>query len=435
MAPNIYSFGYCLWIHNLFLLSAILLYVADLKNEKVGFNALFTISFFFTNFVYPVYIYPVDPNYSLFQYQFNTNVITKCTALAQIAYSIYACGYLYKLPNIGRRSINFPYYLKQTKLRKIEILICLFIITFIGLGGLDYFEDRYLRGEMSSSMMVQYMMLFFVPIVIWFSSLIYLCKNKVQSYQIYILLIGLSFILLTSGTRTIPLVILASLFIIYCQQRRLPIYIIFLCVIGGVLLMSYIGNVRHDGVLDSSYIYDNGSQFGWMENMSDLFICNRGLYVFYDYVDSHSYTYGLSMLGCLLSPVPFAQRTFITITGIPSYLLDSPNFHTFLEFGTNAPLGLGTNIVGDVYLALGLIGVIVLFFFLGRFIVFVRGKMYEGIYLYAIVYLVVASDAIYMCRAAYLDTFKSILWTILLAWLFIRKQKGVLHEHSITSSL
>ena len=422
-APNTYSFGYCLWIHNIFLFSAVLLYITDLSNEKVGFNILFTISFFFTNFVYPIYIYPKDPNYSLFQFPFNTNVITKCTALAQIAYSAYVCAYMCTLPKAKQFTLNFSFVLEPRTLRKIEVGVCLFVFLFILLGGLKYFEDRYLRSEMSTNMMVQYMMLFFIPIVVWFSSLIFLCKNKLQVSKIYVILIVIAFILLTSGTRTIPLIIFASLFIIYCLTHKVSLSFVLTCVILGTMLMSFIGNIRHDGVLETSHIYNDDSRLGWMEHFSDLFICNRGLYVFYDYVGVHSYTFGISMLGCLLSPIPFAQRILINVTGIPSYFLDSPSFHTFLQFGANAPLGLGTNIVGDVYLAFGLIGVIVLFGCLGKFIVYVRNRMNRGNYIFFIVYLIISSDAIYMCRAAYLDAFKSILWTVLIAWLFIRQQK------------
>ena len=83
LAPNIYSFEYCFGVQILFALSAIVVSIMDSRNEKVGFNLLFSLSFFFTNFVYPVYIYPIDPCYSLFRFPFNDNVITKCTALAQ----------------------------------------------------------------------------------------------------------------------------------------------------------------------------------------------------------------------------------------------------------------------------------------------------------------------------------------------------------------
>lgn len=425
-APNNYSFSYCLWCHNLFLATAVFVLTTDFKNEKVGFNLLFTVSFFFTNFVYPIYIYPIDPSYSLFQFPFNEKVITKCTALAQVAYSAYSISFFWKKATSlqDTHSMRLPSISKE-KYYKSEFAICMFIAIFISLGGLEYFEDRYLRGEMTSNLLVQYLMLLFVPITILYSSLIYLCKNHKQIIRIYLILIAIAFILLSSGTRTFPLIILTCLFIIFCQRHNVSFTFIITCVIVGVFLLSYVGDARSVGVFTSGQETSNISPVGWFEKFSDLFICNRNLYVFYDFVETKTYTYGLSMISCLLSPIPFAQSTFQNLTGIPYYMLNSPDFSTFLQFGQNLPLGLGTNIVGDVYLAFGVIGVIVFFFFLGRFIVYIRTRMWNGSYLYMIVYLSIASDAIYMCRAAYFDSFKTIVWTSILAWLSTRKEKTI----------
>lgn len=434
-APKEYSFDYCLWMHNLFLVTALIVFVCDVKNEKVGFNLLFTVSFFFTNFVYPVYIYPIDPQYSLFQFPFNEHVITKCTALAQIAYSAYSCGYLWKLELKQMRvNVSIPFKISNKKVRQFEYFIVVFVVVFIIAGGLEYFEDRYIRSEMSSNMIVQYMMLFFVPIVILFASMIFVCKENSQRRSIYLLLFFISMLLLSSGTRTIPLIIFATLFIIYCQSHKVHFSFVLLCVIVGTMLMSYIGNIRNLGVMTSVQV-DESSQFGWLEKFSDLFICNRSLYVFYDFVETRTYTYGVSMISCLLSPIPFAQSTFQNMTGIPYYMLNSPDFSTFLQFGKNPPLGLGTNIVGDVYLAFGLVGCVVLFFFLGWFIVYIRKHMWAGSFMYTIVYLVIASDAIYMCRAAYFDAFKAILWALILAWILIHgERKGNRYEYSVGHS-
>lgn len=420
-APDYYSFGYCLWVHNLFLFTAAVIFLMDAKNEKMGFNLFFSISFFFTNMVYPIYIYPIDPDYSLFNFPFNENVITKCTALAQIAYSAYACGYLWKQSaKQYSKAIILPISISYKRYRKIELGVCVFVALFVLLGGLEYFEDRYVRSDMSSNMAVQYMMLFFAPIVILFSSIIFLSKDRKISKRIYVLLVAIAFLLMFSGTRTIPLMIFAALAIVYCQRNKVSFGIIFLIVVAGTLLMSYVGNARSEGLLDSIGEVDSTSQFGWIENFSDLFINNRNLYVLYDFANTHNYTYGLSMMSCFLSPIPFAQSLFINVTGIPYYLLGSADFVTFLQFGNNPPMGLGTNMVGDVFLAFGTIGIFVFFFALGRFVVFARSRMRSGSYMYLVIYLAIASDAIYLCRAVYFDFYKIVIWTLALAWLLTR---------------
>ena len=420
LAPNIYSFEYCFGVQILFALSAIVVSIMDSRNEKVGFNLLFSLSFFFTNFVYPVYIYPIDPCYSLFRFPFNDNVITKCTALAQVAYSAYLCGYLWHWDRIEKRNrnINASLSLDPRNINHITIMVLIYFCCFVIFGGLEYFEDRYQRGNMSTNMLVQYIMLFFPTIIISYSSLIFLCRSSKQVKQIYFVLLLIAIILLSSGTRTFPLLIFSTLFIIYCFRHNPSAIFILSCAIVGVLLMSFIGEVRNGELIGTTYVVES-SDFGVLDYFSDLFINNRNLYVFYDFVEQESCTYGLTMVSGILSPIPFAQKLFIEMTGIPYYFLGSADLSTFLEFGNQPPLGLGTNIVGDVYLAFGLIGVFILFFLLGRFVLYARKMMKKGSYMYTLVYLVIASDAIYMCRATYLDPLKIVIWTLLLA-LFVK---------------
>lgn len=423
-APKTYSFDYCFWLHNLFLVSATLVFILDIRNEKVGFNLLFSISFFFTNFVYPVYIYPVDPYYSLFSFPFNEKVITKCTALAQVAYSMYACGYLWrnKTENTSK-SLNFDMAIGAKQMSTITLLIIIYFLAFLLFGGLDYFEDRYERGEMSSNMKVQYLMLFFPSIIIFFASTIFLCKNRKHIIQTYSILSIIALILLSSGTRTFPLIIFSTISIIYCLRNKVSISLVIPGIIFGILLMSFIGNIRHDGTLSSELFANQASEIGVLDHFSDLFINSRNLYVLYDFVDNYSCTFGLTMVSPLLSPIPFAQKIFIIITGVPYYFLNSASLSTFLELGDPPAFGLGTNIVGDVYLSFGFIGILICFFALGRFIIYARKRMLDGSYAYLIAYLSLASDAIYMCRASYFDALKIILWTLLFALIMKQTNK------------
>lgn len=431
-APKTYSFDYCFWLHNLFLVSATMVFILDVRNEKVGFNLLFSISFFLTNFVYPVYIYPVDPYYSLFSFPFNEKVITKCTALAQVAYSMYACGYLWrnKTENTSK-SLNFDMAIGAKQMSTTTLLIIIYFLAFLLFGGLDYFEDRYERGEMSSNMKVQYLMLFFPSIIIFFASTIFLCKNRKHIIQTYSILSIIALILLSSGTRTFPLIILSTIFIIYCLRNKVSISLIIPCIIIGILLMSFIGNIRHDGTLSSELFANQASEIGVLDHFSDLFINSRNLYVLYDFVDNYSCTFGLTMVSSLLSPIPFAQKIFIIITGVPYYFLNSASLSTFLELGDPPAFGLGTNIVGDVYLSFGFIGILICFFALGRFIIYARKRMLDGSYAYLIAYLSLASDAIYMCRASYFDALKIILWTLLFALIMKQTNKQILNNYNI----
>ena len=96
-SPMKYSQVYCVVLFLLFVSNAFLLYVQDRKNEPLGFNILFTISFFLVSYIYPVFIYPIMPNYSMFTYGgFSSDVITRATALVNVAYAVYSVGYTRK---------------------------------------------------------------------------------------------------------------------------------------------------------------------------------------------------------------------------------------------------------------------------------------------------------------------------------------------------
>lgn len=420
-APEQYSFNFCFLLHNLFIAEAIILFVIDKKNEKVGFNLLFSISYFFTSFAYPIYIYPINPSYSLFAFPFDTDVITRCTALALFAYSSYAFGYVRRLKYCNQ--LSFQLSIRTISLVRYELLFVVYVIMFILCGGGDYYEDRYVRSQMSVNYVVQYLMVFFNSIVIVFSCFIFLIKRSSYVKSIYVLLILVAILLMSYGTRTVPLIIVSALFIIYNIKHNINLKYVLGGIVIGTFLLSFIGATRNGDVADHSQ-----SQIGVIEIFSDLVINNRNLYVLYDFVEKNTYTFGLSLVGPLLSPVPFAQSLFGNVTGVPAYLLDSASFSTFLQFGASPPMGLGTHIVGDVYLAFGLLGVLMLFYLLGHFVVYSRTQMRRGSVLYMVIYLVLASDAIFMCRASFFDAFRTLIWTPLFIMLLFRGKSILINK-------
>ncbi len=420
LAPTTYSFEYCLLCHNVFILDLAYLLYKDLKNEKIGFNTLFSISFYFTNFVYPIFIYPVNPDFSLFQYRFDVNVVSKCTALALLAYSVYVGGYIYRLNKIPKYNLNrFPTIPIRIVKRLFNLLV-IFIVLFIASGGIDYYEDRYERGDMSENLYAQYIYLFLSPLITLVVSSLLCFKTSSLKNIIALVLLAFTGVLLMSGTRTLPLTVLLMLLYVYSVKHKISNVSILIVLIVGIVLMSVIGEMR-SGVNDLSQSLEGDQEVGLWAKFSDLIINNRNLYVFYDYVDSHSVTWGLSMVQGILSPIPFAQTLFMSITGLPYFLLGSPDFSTYLTLGGGKTFGLGTNLVGDVYLAFGIVGIFICFFILGNLIVYVRSKLRNGSVYDLIIYLVLLGDAVYLCRASYFNSFRAIVWSLLFAYILFNK--------------
>jgi oligosaccharide repeat unit polymerase len=137
-------------------------------------------------------------------------------------------------------------------------------------------------------------------------------------------------------------------------------------------------------------------------------------------VDRNGVTYGANMMMNVLSAIPFAQSIFLYLTGLPLSAISSAHLVTDLHFGSNKNpdyFGLGTNVIGDVYLAFGLFGVILLFWSLG----YVLRKLYYNIYngntLAILVYTYFFMSAIFYTRSGYLTPTRDIVWGLGVYWL------------------
>lgn len=423
-SPNEYSFSYCVILHCLFLFYAIYLYMTDRCKEKIGFNLLFSFAFYFTNFIYPVFVYPVEPEYSLFQFDFNYDIITKSTALAFIAYVFYGYGYKKIKSKIVRKQHlnNSILCFSNTFNKRLICLFIIYIIIFILVGGLDIFASTYSGKGDSNKLLPKLMNIFLFPLTIHIIILILYTPSVKRQNIIYLILILISLVLMVVGTRTYPLMALIGAFYIFCNTRKIPNYLIGSTIVLGVLFMSFIGDVRSMEIFNfSEYsLLETSSSIGWYDKLSDLIINNRNLYVFYDYVNTHGYTYGLTMMGNLLSPIPFLQSLFVKLTGIPDYLLTSPTFSTYLTLGLNPSFGLGTNAIGDVYLSFGLVGVVVLFYLLGYLVAYIREMTYKNSYYHTIAYMVFLSNSIYFCRASFFGSIRVLIWSLIIGWFFCK---------------
>ena len=93
-APDTYSFMFCVYELILYVVSCFIFYKKmEFPTGLVNFHFFFLFSFFFVNFVYPVFLYPIDAEYFfMFSFNFDENNISKGTALAQLAIASYMFG-------------------------------------------------------------------------------------------------------------------------------------------------------------------------------------------------------------------------------------------------------------------------------------------------------------------------------------------------------
>lgn len=425
LSPEQYSYGYCFLLHNFFILNAGLLIYKDRVNEKIGFNLLFSLSFYFTNFVYPIFVYPIAPDFSLFSFGgFDPRDISKCTALASLAYSAYSWGYSSCMLQYKDR-FSSHYFVNNGTIHRILWCAILYMVIFYVNGGLSYFSDKYTVGIGGESVLISYLLQLFPVITTLLSILILLTENKHNRIVIVLLLSIISLSLLLTGSRSYVLAIFSILFVIFCTIRRVSYKLIFICGILGILLMSFVGLSRSSGNFDISNMELSGNEIGYLSNVADLIINNRNLYSLYGYVEENSVTYGLTMLAPLLAPIPLLQGFIENLFHIPSYMMDSASFSTFLVFGSHPPLGLGTNLVGDTYLAFGLIGTVTLFFLLGHFVIKMRNGMNNGSLYCIVAYLVLVGRAIPLVRVGYFTYLRMLTWTLLVVYILYRGMHSI----------
>lgn len=424
-APSTYEWGYCQMCHLLFLAIATYVYIKDYKIEKLGFHLIFSISFYFTNFVYPIFVYPIDPEYVLFRFFFDTSVITKSTALALFAYSLYAVGYMW---NYRKNSSNlqFPHRNNEISPSAAKILVCvttLLFVCFLLANGLEYYKSQYQEGvNVDVNPFVRYIIVLLNPLLVLTCLTGYYITHERLRKLIFCIVVTLATIILFAGSRTLPLSLYILIFLYYVRKKRLSIITISLLLCLGVVSMSLIGELRSEEIYDIALVDTADKQ--WYDYAMDLIINNRNLYVLFEYVQSNGCLWGVSMLAPILSVLPLLQSSVMSFFSIPEYMMSSSQFTTYMEFGANPPIGLGTNVVGDVYLAFGLLGVMLLFPLLGHFVSIMRKHALHGSLICGMVYYIMAADAIYLCRSYYFLSFKTIVWVVFFVYIITRLNKS-----------
>ena len=419
-APLSYSWSYCAVCAGAYIANAAMGLIPSFKNEPLSFGLFFSVTIFICSFVFPLVIYPLDAYYSLYQFGYNPNVITKCTALTCLAHSLYWLG----VANAkGRHYKHFLINELKVDDRMIGCFskyVILLFVGFIALGGLSYYTDRYLEGNMSSNIAFTYLNVLFSTLAVILACMLFYA-DKTSTYLRTCIILGIiSLVILSTGSRTLPMYLILPMAYVY--QKRYNVGIIRLAVLCFTMLFVFvaIGRLRHEVITVeaiSSYS-GNVSEFGYWDNMIDFIVCNRNLYDVYSAVENDGILWGKNFLGSLLSVIPFAQGFVSSLLNIPTYQLNSAYFCTYRVFGEGAPLGLGTHVVGDVYLAFGLIGVIVLFYTLGYFITKLRnGIIVTGSHFMYIAYLYMLSYSVFFCRGSFFGAFKGIIWSALAFYL------------------
>lgn len=429
VAPKDYSLGYCIYCFTVFAISATLLLVNNIKIYKTFliFEVFFTFSFFFANYAYPVFIYEYDPYFSLFSRSFNEHIITRCTALATVGFVAYSIGQFKegKAPalNLTRRK---SYVLSP--INGLDILILLVLFAMFLYASIDALRAGYSQSKSVGGGFFYIFSLFYVYKYYAHS----IGKStKLYVYIFFSLIIAYILLNFMLGNRGEPLYL--SVAIIYCYHtyvKKLSNTKMLVIAAAGLFLFYFVGVTRISsqqiGITSRSERISNWEgEDNLLRYANEIIINNRSSFVLVDYADQNGYSYGRSWSANFFSIIPFGQSFALKVLGIPKKDFSSTHLTTWIEFGDydSDAFGMGTNLIGDIYLCFGVIGVLIFMLLLGLVVRNVHDRSIALYSYYQMFYIILLALSVYYTRATLFCFLQMLSWAYVLGVLNSKNRK------------
>ena len=218
-----------------------------------------------------------------------------------------------------------------------------------------------------------------------------------------------------AGSRTIPIQIVLLILGLYTFLYKPFGLLKFLASISiGFIVLAVVGFLRAKS--------NEGKEFYMEDAAMDLIINNRNSFLAVERVENYGINFGESMLSPILAPFPFSQSAVIGIFGLNEDDMRSALVFTKDTFGYVSSWGLGTNIMADVYISFGMVGVIIFFILLGYFVNFSMKKSHTSLP-YLILYSIFISYAVYLARAEYFYFVRYFVWAYCIIIFSLKFQK------------
>ena len=430
-APNTYDYGFCVLLLVLFLLNVIYYFVSKqtVSGNVANFDFFFIFSYGMTNFIYPVFYKPNNPNYAVFELPFNDNVISKSTAIAYLGFTFFVLGISnYRKLKIKRAKTNNKPLFKINSLfiKSIFLVAILSFIGYVTTGGLTVIQKVYSSGDggnLTEVGVYSYFNNVFVICANLLAIFVFLIKDKITKIMAFAFIIICGLIMLTTGSRTLILGLGLILFVSYgTYVRRITMPVMILFILIGSFFMTVIQATRTQEFSIQSWSSEASKNVeieSPFDIFNDLIINNRNLYVLVDFADEHQNVFFLSAISDLTSPLPGLFRYVSENMNVPKELISGGDLPTFLELGPNSDWGLGTNLVGETYVGYSYFGVCIILFLWG----FAVRKSYDasGNNIYAfVIYFLLVSHAIFFPRAFYLYQPRTVVWSLLLVFILLK---------------
>lgn len=417
VSPIIYNLGYNYLCGALHIALLVIFYSIKKADNYFDFDTLFLISYTVTFFIYPLFLYPIDPHFfKMFSFSFNEDYINKSTALSLIGSASYCIGRINKLKKIHftcKKNVSRQVLPTKRFILLAYFLFCLFYIT----GGISNLANMYDSGMNHATSISGYIHVLLLPIL-YIAIVTQFCNSTLFTHRLRLHNFNKAFLfllaiyclsILMTGSRgavlSIGLIIIWTYTYFYKNIKLLPFIAIIL---AGSITLAIVGVMRVDG---------DSSQLAFVDVFMDLIINNRNNFVALEYVDDNGITYGKSMLGSILRIIPLLSGFVHKIFHLNAFETTSSMLLTATTLGEDFTLGLGTSILADLFLSFGLIGVVVGMGLLGKVITCLEKLLQSGSPIILITYVVFISISVVIVRTEYFNVLNKLVYALVAYWI------------------
>ncbi len=448
-APEQYDVSYCVMCSVVFLMQAWFVIRKDIKEEGwLNYNLLFLVTSWVVLFFYPIFLYSGLTNSShLYVFSvFRESSICRVTALSTFAYSIYMASYYYnkktssvtKHYSFSKKGLSFLHILSIL----VTVLFTINMIVFVARnkGAINLDTNTFIFEIAKSVLTVDLLVSCYRNREeIQGSTKSFL--NKTRTSLLCLLLISLEFLYI--GDR--GFVIVACLTVAACYNffvKKFKVTLLIPAIVIGVIFMSLVSAIRlseysfqRGGV--SSFFKESKNviqEFRGSDDYSylfDLTVVSSVSYIGYDYKQVNGYYKPSRFFVILASPIP----KFPSLLSELFYGGDNESASTGaaitgrfrdLSNSYNSNAGLGTQIVVDIYMSWGVLGVVLLFYLFGSIIAKAVARKDNPIWF--IVFLSCFGFAVYQPRSTIYQSYRTIVWDILIIYTILRPTVTVVHN-------
>lgn len=397
----------------LFLISTFIYFSLKKKTNYFDFDTLFILLLAVIGFAYSVFIYDESEPFNIaFSLSFDVKFIPTGTILFVIGFQSYYWGSLAvreKKLKEKRLDTSMLEPINNTALSFLVIFLC---GAFILSGGVQYYRSLYYfnNNDAESGLVLQ------------ISSLLHACAITAIATEFYnklidkrhrvslVMIIAISVVILLmlyAGNRTLasqlalPIIGLFTLFFKDIGKLKFLIFVLMATVLMWLIQFTRTGQ-------------QVGSVEKGSELITDLTIPTRSTYSCMEYIEQFGHTWGKNLLGGLIGAVPSLERVLVVSIGLDSRSLGSAEILTDYTLGPDPYVGLGTNIIADLFLSFDIFGVIILMFLLGFLVNVSQYKAKLINYYSIIVYAGFMSYSVFLARTTFTHPVKLIVWSLII---------------------